>query len=682
MKIKKTGNDASDSLYARLNRIAARLIQTRRGDSRDLNTARNDLEGLISDAPERVKPVLEDLHAEMAGFGNHPERDVSALLIRAEGLFHRAFTLLEEKDRKPDPTPGSDDAFPARKPPFPPKTAATDDLAGDPIIVQDFVIECKEYLNLAEQSLLQLEKNPNDAENIEAAMRAFHTIKGSSAFLEMDTINRLAHTVESVLARIRDGEMPYSSECGTRLLGSVDVLSDIIQLLISGGAADKPSSYEPLMADLTGLAQGKTGGVARSPENNSEPAVPSAEAIAGGRENRKEAVEQSMTRVQTRRLDRLIDMVGELVIAHSMVNQDPLVNQPENHELSKKVGQSGKIIRELHDLSMSMRMIPLKATFQRMNRLVRDLAVKSEKPVRFETEGEETEIDRNMVDVLNEPLIHLLRNAIDHGLETPDERVAMGKPAIGRIRLKATHEGGCVALEVSDDGRGLDRVKIAHRAAERGLAPKDMEWTDAEIVDLTFRTGFSTSERLTDVSGRGIGMDAVRRGVESLKGRIDVRTRGGEGCVFLIRLPLTLAVTEGMLVRVGHERYVVPTMSIHVSIRPNPDGLFYLAGKGEMVLFQNQTIPVFRLYRLFGIRDAVEDILRSSLIIVGNNDGRYALMVDEIMGKQQVVEKGLGRALGHVAGIAGGAILGDGQVGLILDVAGLVHARETGPSGA
>jgi two-component system, chemotaxis family, sensor kinase CheA len=674
MKTPMNAMNSADDPQARLNRLAARLVEAGKRDRPGLRAVQVELERLIPDLPDRVKPILESLRSELAAVPDDPDGDVTDLLIRAEGLFGTAFSLLE---RPEDPSASPD-------------PAAWDRLSADRAIVEDFVVECKEFLALAEQSLLQLEKDPGNRACAEEAMRAFHTIKGSSAFLEMNEINRLAHSVESVLARIRDGELTYGREAGTRLLASVDVLSDIIQIMIAGNSAGKPSSYDPLMADLAvlagtggGAASGKSagGGAARETDTpggtGPEGGAPSAAETpdAGGR-SRRDPSEQSMTRVQTRRLDRLIDMVGELVIAQSMVNQDPLVRNAENRILSGKVGQCGKIVRELHDLSMSMRMIPLKATFQRMNRLARDLAVQSGKPLRFETEGAETEIDRNMVDVINEPLIHLIRNAVDHGLEPPEERTARGKTAVGSVRLKAFNEGGFVVLEVSDDGRGLDRERIIARAEERGLLPEGGEWTAAGISEMIFRPGFSTSERLTVVSGRGIGMDVVRRGVESLKGRIDVRSREGEGCAFLIQLPLTLAVTEGMLVRVGGERYVIPTMSIHVSFRPGPEAVFTAAGRGEMVLFQNRTVPILRLNRLFGIRNGIEDVRQSSLILVGNGELRYALMVDEILGKLQVVEKGLGRALGTVPGISGGAILGDGQVGLILDVAALARARE------
>jgi two-component system chemotaxis sensor kinase CheA len=665
-----TSIDAVSSLSdlsARLNQLAARLVQAKPGDVKDLNAIAMGVEGIMPDSSEKLKLILIDLRTILADAQKDSTKADSGWLTLAGGLFNQAVAVLEDEmeNRSRKSVPLSTET-PEQE--FGP---GSDALADDPAIVEDFVVECREFLTLAEQSLLKLEKNPFDVENIDAAMRAFHTIKGSSAFLEMGAINRLAHTVESVLAGVRDGALAFDKHCGTLLLKSVDILSDIIQILVAKGSVEIPSTYDGLMKELAGMVQ-------KAFDLNGPPAGPGADeekqpdAGAEGQSRRKEAVDEAFTRVKTRRLDRLIDMVGELVIAHSMVNQDPLVNYSENHELSKKVGQAGKIIRELHDLSMSMRMIPLKSAFRRLNRLVRDLSVKNGKQVRLEIEGEETEIDRNMVDVINEPLVHMLRNAIDHGLEPAGERIALGKPAEGRIKVKACYEGSNVVIEMADDGRGLDRDKIWHKAAGRGLVSKNGGATDEEIADLIFTPGLSTSDSITDVSGRGIGMDVVKRCVESLKGAIEIRSKTGKGCTVIIRIPLTLAVTEGMLIRVGTERYVIPTMSIHISLRPTQDMVFTVAGKRQMVLFQDRMIPVIRLNRIFGIDGGIEDITRSSLMIVGKGIQRYAVMVDEILGKQQVVEKGLGGTLAQVAGIAGGAILGDGQVGLILDVNGLI----------
>jgi two-component system, chemotaxis family, sensor kinase CheA len=394
-----------------------------------------------------------------------------------------------------------------------------------------------------------------------------------------------------------------------------------------------------------------------------------------------DAGSESSLRVRTDRLDRLIDMVGELVIAQSMVTQDGTIHQTGNHELLKKVTHAGKIVRELQDLTMSMRMVPLKTAFQKMARLARDLAHKNNRIVNFIAEGEDTEIDRNMVDVISDPLVHMVRNAIDHGLEPPEVRTAAGKSAEGRLRLSAYHSGGDVVVELEDDGKGLNRSKIVEKAIAKGLIEAERSMSDSEVFDLIFAPGFSTADKITDISGRGVGMDVVKRSVEALRGRIEIASESGQGTTFTIRLPLTLAITDGMLVKVGSERYIIPTVNIKLSFRPDGDSLSKVAGRGEMVMLRGDLMPLFRLHRLFRITGAVEEPTRGLLVMVGDGNRRCVLLVDELLGQQQVVAKTLGDGLGKIQGVSGGAILGDGRVGLILDPSEIVAlARQGGGS--
>jgi len=292
--------------------------------------------------------------------------------------------------------------------------------------------------------------------------------------------------------------------------------------------------------------------------------------------------------------------------------------------------------------------------------------------VELVTEGEDTEIDRNMVDVMGDPLVHMVRNALDHGLETPGERIAAGKPPTGRLRLSAHHAGSTVVVDLQDDGRGLNRARILARARAKGLVAADRHLADAELFDLVFAPGFSTADQVSDISGRGVGMDVVRRNVESLRGRVDIASGEGTGTTFSVRLPLTLAITDGMLVRIGAERYIVPMAAIQLSFRPEPAALSTVNGRGEVVLLRDELLPVVRVHRLLGVADAVTDVGDGILVVVGDQDRRTALIVDELLGQHQLVVKSLGGALDGVPGISGAAILGDGRVGLILDVAGLV----------
>lgn len=396
----------------------------------------------------------------------------------------------------------------------------------------------------------------------------------------------------------------------------------------------------------------------------------------GDRRQDAAAADRSV-RVRTDRLDRLIDMVGELVIAQSMISQDPSLQRGRDQALSAKVTHAGKLVRDLQDLTMSMRMVPLKPTVQKLARLVRDLAHKAGKQVEFVTEGEDTEIDRNMVDIVGDPLVHMVRNAIDHGLETPAERLAAGKSATGTLRLRAYHAGANVCVDLEDDGRGLNRAKILAKARDRGLVSNDKHLSDSEVFELIFAPGFSTADQVTDLSGRGVGMDVVKRNVESLRGRIDIASEAGLGSNFSIRLPLTLAITDGMLVRVGRERYIVPTTAIHMSFRPERAALSTINGRGEVVLLRDELMPIVRVHRLFDVDGAVADPADGILMIVGDQEKRTALLVDELLGQHQLVVKSLGGNLGAIPGISGAAILGDGRVGLILDVVGLVAAART-----
>jgi two-component system chemotaxis sensor kinase CheA len=325
---------------------------------------------------------------------------------------------------------------------------------------------------------------------------------------------------------------------------------------------------------------------------------------------------------------------------------------------------------------MSMRMVPLKPTFQKLARLVRDLAHKNGKLVEFVTEGEDTEIDRTMVDIVGDPLVHMVRNAVDHGIEFAAERMASGKSPSGTIRVSAYHAGGQVVVELTDDGRGLNRDKIAAKAVEKGLIASDKGMTEADIHNLIFAPGFSTADKITDLSGRGVGMDVVKRNVEALRGRCDIASTFGRGSTFSLRLPLTLAITDGMLVKVGGERYVVPTANIHMSFRPEAAMLSTVAGKGEVVTLRGEVMPVVRVHRLLNIPRAIERPTDALLMIVADGERRAALLVDELLGQQQVVAKALG--VGTVPGVSGGAILGDGRVGLILDVREVVALGRQG----
>jgi two-component system, chemotaxis family, sensor kinase CheA len=559
----------------------------------------------------------------------------------------------------------------------------------------EFITESRELLETSEAALLVLESNPEDFESVNTVFRAFHTIKGTSGFLGLQMASELAHLAESLLSRIRNKEIRLIGGYADLALQSLDMLKKIVasvEYASKGAPLERPDGYEDLKTILSD--PGSAGISEQNSYESSDVCEPAREqpenTSDGANANKHQAVEtkeafawqntefESSIRVNTTRLDRLIDMVGELVIAQSMVDQDRRLFEANCNELLRKVTHAGKIVRELQDLSMSLRMVPLRGTFQKMQRVVRDLAHRSGKSVDLWIDDAETEIDRHMVDILNDVLVHMVRNAIDHGIELPDEREKCGKSRIGAVWLTAYQSGGSVVVEIKDDGCGLIREKILQKAINAGLVDPGKTLSDNEVYNLIFAPGLSTSENITDVSGRGVGMDVVRKGVEALQGRIDILSEPGSGSAFTVRLPLTLAITDGMLVRVGGERYIIPTISIHLCFRPTPESVSTVSGRGELVMARGELMPILRLHRLFNIESAIEDPAKGLLVVVGDEERRCALLVDDLLGQQQVVAKSLTKAVGKIPGVSGGAILGDGQVGLILDPGEVVaRARQT-----
>ncbi|MCW9705394.1 chemotaxis protein CheA [Fodinibius salsisoli] len=553
----------------------------------------------------------------------------------------------------------------------------------DPAMIGEFITECSELLEMAEGALLDLEENPNDDELVNKVFRAFHTIKGTSAFMGLDPVSDFTHHLETVLSMVRDGDIDFDVASADISLEAIDIIYsmlDVVEVADGGDHLPKPLNFDRLTGVLHRVADEQiapakaleqAGGIQyEDPEadpilaENGE-AKNNGEAKSGSDESQAE----SSVRVNVSRLDQLIDMVGELVIAHSVVAQDESI--PDHSELQKKISHTSKILRELQDTSLALRMVPLKGTFHKMNRLVRDLSRKAGKKVNLSTYGEDTEIDRNMVDIINEPLVHMVRNAIDHGIETPEERLDAGKSEQAKVWLRASQEGGKVVIEIEDDGRGINKEKVLEKAVSKGLVDHDENLTDNEIHHLIFLPGFSSTDEVTDLSGRGVGMDVVRKSIEDLKGKVDIESEEGKGTKIIIELPFTLAITDGMLVRVGAQRFIVPTLNIDRAFRAQNDDLFTVMGKSEKVSIRGETVPVIRLHNHFNINDGEEDLTEGTLLAIKNANKKYALLVDEVVGQQQLVGKSI-NMVAEMDHISGGAVLGDGTVGLILDTAALI----------
>jgi len=379
-------------------------------------------------------------------------------------------------------------------------------------------------------------------------------------------------------------------------------------------------------------------------------------------------------RVDTDKIDKLINLVGELVITQSMlsdlgahfeITQIPL--------LLERMAQLEHNTREIQERVMGIRMLPIGTAFSRFPRLVRDLSAKAGKKIQLVLSGEETELDKTVIESIGDPLTHLVRNSADHGLEMPEERLDNNKPELGTIRLNAFHSGGSICVTVEDDGRGLNRDKILAKAIKQGLIAEHEKLSDDQIWPLIFKPGFSTAEKVTDVSGRGVGMDVVKRNIEGLGGAVSIKTALGKGTIFTLKLPLTLAIIEGMTVRVGKETYIVPLLSILESIRPKAGAIKTVVGKGELLDVRNTYLPMMRLYNVFSLQPEHIDPTKAILMILETEGEQVAVMVDEILGQQQVVIKSMEQNFRKIDGIAGATILGDGTVGFILDVRGLIE---------
>ena len=722
--LKETSHPAIESL----DDAAAFLVQLEPDNPDELQGLRESLLNLSGggDLPESVcrhlELVVQKIDQLVAGDSDDPDQllaDVGTLLETAMDPIESAADPIAHDETEisttdaESPSDADDSNFD-----YMPQDA-------DEELIGEFIAEGSDLNEKAEEALLSLETNPEDMESIGTVFRAFHTVKGTSAFLELALISELGHHAESLLSRVRDGEIRYSGGYADLSLKALDMIKELmagVQAALSGAPLLKPDGYDDLVKVLS---DPESAGVSDETDDTVAPRVGDLLVAQGkiDRETLEEAADthpdeklgvavvksqgasvkdvgqalraqkrikgnqkmvESSVRVSTQRLDRLIDMVGELVIAHSMVAQDNLIVSSDNHDLVKKVAHSSKIVRELQDISMSMRMVPLKATFNKMARLVRDVARKVGKNVNLITEGEDTEIDRNLVNIINDPLVHMVRNAVDHGIELPKERIEAGKPESGEVQLLAYHSAGSVVVEIRDDGKGLEREMILSKARENGLigdSGEERSLSDRDVFNMIFEPGFSTAQVVTDVSGRGVGMDVVKKNIESLRGQVEIKSEYGQGSVFKMSLPLTLAIIDGMVVRVGSETYVIPTVSIIRSIKPEAGDISTVLNRGEMLTLPSGLVPLYRMDRLYHIEGAQDDPDKAIIVIVEDEERQAGLVVDELFGRQQVVIKSLGESMKNIPGISGGAIMPDGRVGLIIDVGGLVKLANNGDDG-
>ncbi|TRO83068.1 chemotaxis protein CheA [Trichloromonas acetexigens] len=625
-------------------------------------------------------------------------------------------------------------AEPAPAPEAGPATAPNKKIAADSSfeleitseMVERFAQEADELLQSAEQGLLQWTEEKPSAEVVASLFRNIHSFKGNCGFFGYADLERLSHQMESVLDLVKSGKALADGNPAEILLDCLDSLRAAVADVTNGGtgtiatlaaqqrqldtlmtppaapdvptaeaspaptpetapappepppaAAPAPTPPSPAKAEpkpAPAPAAPKTPPPPpKAPAASSTPTAPAKPAAA----NKSAAAQRQDIRVDLEKLDQLINLIGEMVIAENMLIHNPDIAGLELENFHKAGQQMSKLVRELQEIAMTIRMIPVSGLFRRMIRLVHDLSLKAGKKVELILSGEETEVDKTVVETITDPLVHLIRNSLDHGLEPPDERIRAGKPEKGIVRLSARHEEGEVWITIEDDGRGLNRDKILSKAISKGLIDGDgSDMSDKAIYNLIFQAGFSTADKITDVSGRGVGMDVVKQNIEKIKGKIEVTSKPGQGSRMILRIPLTLGIIDGMMVRVGDTKCIVPTLAIREAFRPQESAITITPDGQELARVRENFFPVIRLHEVLKKEPESHTLPDGILILLEYQDKGVCLFVDEIVGQQQTVIKGLSDYIGNVRWVSGCTILGDGEVCLILDVGHLVDMFE------
>jgi len=526
-------------------------------------------------------------------------------------------------------------------------------------VLKTFLAETDEQLAEMEEALIALETRPDDDEAIQSIFRAAHTLKGNAASMGYGGVAEIAHAVEDLLDRLRNHSLEVSGRVVTALLKGIDALRFLVPEITAGRLESHPAQAE-LVADLA-AACGTRIPQPSVPHLSLEDAVTPAAPAATHR----------TLRVDLGRLDRMLDLSGEIAVAQGRLAQllrdAGITNGTDVLDAQR---DANRIFMDLQEEILRARMVPLGPTFRQQIRTVRDAAQAAGKLVRLQIEGEDVEVDTTLVEQLRGPITHMVRNAVDHGIELPAARAARGKDRVGCVTLRARHEAGGVVIELADDGAGLDRQRIAVKAKANGLTANPEAMPEQDLLRLVFEPGFSTSESVTELSGRGIGMDVVRRNVEALRGSVDVRNFPGQGATFSIRVPLTVAIIQGFLVESADETYVIPLEAVaecmDLPSGGDPEAL------SAVIHLRGEPVPYLRLRQTFGLSGA--PVSRESLVVVSHAGRRAALAVDTLIGESQVVIKPFDRLLRDLPGVAGSTILGTGRVALILDISALLDS--------
>lgn len=571
-------------------------------------------------------------------------------------------------------------------------TAMTDELSLDPALVQEFLVESEELLQRMDQDMVELEAAPGNPELLNRVFRALHTIKGTSGFLGFEAVVRLSHKAEDVLNALRKGEIVLTRRLMDALLAARDCLGRMLADIRSGGL--RQYELEPLLHQLEGCNQAAEAvaagaGLRAQPVSSasmalhaSESGPPAAEAVP--RPSRPNDAAAHTMRVDVRKLDELINLVGELVLERNrlaQISRDLTARRVDIESLESALGQSTArlsfITDELQSAGLRTRMVPIDTVFRKFPRLVRDIAHGLHKEVDLQLQGQETELDKTMVELIGDPLVHLVRNSLDHGIEDPETRVRSGKSPQGTIRLEARQEGDQIIISIQDDGAGIDPERIARKALDKGLVTSERLRTlsPREILDFIFLPGFSTAAQVSDISGRGVGMDVVRTNLKRLNGTVHLDSVPGQGTSVELRLPLTLAILPVLLVQLQQEIYALPLRSVIETARIERHEIHRVEGR-EVLQLRGEILPVLRPAQLWST--AQDTSASARVVVLGIGEQRVALLVDQLVGQESTVIKPLTSFLQHDACLAGATISGDGRVRLVLDPAGLL-ASANGP---
>ena len=560
----------------------------------------------------------------------------------------------------------------------------------NPKVVEFFLQESHELMQTVEQDLLDWIKAPDDKKLMNKLFGNIHSFKGNCGFMNLADPERLSHSMETLLEGVINGLEVDRTEVADIMLTHLTAFREVLDDIANGGSGKIIGLNERLapineFIDLDEEIDEKTSQPrAKLGEILIEEGFVSPEELDSALETqktKKPAARKQDIRVNLEKLDSLITLIGELVIAENMLVNNPDLVGMELENFSRAAQQMNKLVSELQEMATAIRLIPVAGVFSRMNRLVHDLARKSNKKIDLQISGESTEVDKSVIENVVDPLTHLIRNAVDHGLETPEERLAAGKSETGVIRLSASHEEGDVMVTIKDDGRGLNREKIIATAMKRGLIDGDGSlMTDQQVHNLLFTPGFSTAEKITEISGRGVGMDVVQQNLKNIRGNVQLNSKQGEGTTILMRIPLTMAIIDGMMVRVGKSLFIIPILSIRESICPASDSITITPDGHELVRIREYMHPVVRLHAAYDLIPDNYELDKGILVVVEAQGRNACVFVDEIVGQQQTVIKGLSDFIvktGNVKGVSGCTILGDGNVCLILDTHALVEMDKT-----